>query len=306
MHWFYIAIVAPFLWAATNHIDKYLLSKYVRGGGIGSLVIFSCLFSTVVLPVIAVIAPSVLQVSKLNIVFLIILGVINTLAVLLYLYALHEERASIVIPFFQLIPVFGFLFGYVMLGEVINLFEGIAAALIIFGAILLTIEFNGEKVQIRTKVVTYMTISAVLFALHGVLFKFVALEESFSLSIFWEYVGLLVTGIFFLFFIKPYRNEFLSLIGRNGFAVISLNFINESLVLIGNLVTAFAFTVAPVVLVLSVAGFQPLFVILIELIIILFMPKYFNYKEKISVMYFYRFLAILIILYGGYLLNIEI
>lgn len=40
MTWFFIALIGPALWSMGNHIDKYLLQKYLRGGGIGALIIF--------------------------------------------------------------------------------------------------------------------------------------------------------------------------------------------------------------------------------------------------------------------------
>lgn len=37
MNWFLIALIPPTVWAATHHFDKYLLSKYFKGGGVGAL-----------------------------------------------------------------------------------------------------------------------------------------------------------------------------------------------------------------------------------------------------------------------------
>ena len=34
MNWFLIALLPPALWSVTNHFDKYLLSKFFKGGGV--------------------------------------------------------------------------------------------------------------------------------------------------------------------------------------------------------------------------------------------------------------------------------
>lgn len=66
MNWFFIALFAPALWSITNHIDKYLITKYFRGGGTGSLLIFSALIGFAVLPFILVIHPQVFDIQTLN------------------------------------------------------------------------------------------------------------------------------------------------------------------------------------------------------------------------------------------------
>ena len=52
MNWLFIALLPPILYAFTNHLDKFLLSKYFKGGHVGTLVLFSSLFCVFALPVI--------------------------------------------------------------------------------------------------------------------------------------------------------------------------------------------------------------------------------------------------------------
>lgn len=302
-----IASLAPFFWAVTNHIDKYLLSKYTKGGSVGSLVIFSCFVSVIILPIIIIINPTVLlDVVLSHKLLLIVVGILNTLGVLMYLYALHSDNASAVVPFFQLVPVFGFVFGYLILNEIITRDQMLASVFIIIGATLLSIDLRKKRVKFKRRVVFFMLFSTVAFSLHAVLFKLIAIEESFILAIFWEYIGLLVTGIFFILFIKSYRDQFFNLLHENGSSIFLLNILNESLVLAGNLVTAYALTIAPVALVLSIGGFQPLFVSIIEIFIFAFFPILWIKTGDRSIWYVvYQISAILIIMYGGYLLNIS-
>ena len=303
MNWFYAALLAPLLFAIANYIDKYLLSKYIRGGGIGSLIIFSCLFSVFVIPIILLLYPTVLSVGIIDIILLVFVGILNTLGVLLYLYALNRDEASIVVPLMQITPVFGLLFSFILFRETINGGQALSAILIIFGAILLSLDFTRKKIEFKYITILYMSFSTMSFGLHGSIFKLVAVKENFILSFFWEYVGLLIVGIFFLFFVEKYRNEFFELLRNNPRQIFFLNITNESIVFIGNAITAYSFTVAPVSLVLAVSGYQPLFILIIGVTLTLFFPNIV--KEDIKIHHLsYKFVAILLIISGGYLLNI--
>ncbi len=52
MNWILIASIAPILWAITNYIDKHLISKYLKGEGIGALMIFSSAIGIILIPII--------------------------------------------------------------------------------------------------------------------------------------------------------------------------------------------------------------------------------------------------------------
>src|ERR1035437_9572169 len=99
MSWFFIALIGPILYAIANHTDKYLISKYLKGGQVGSLVIFSAIFSVIALPIIIFIHPVVFGVSLVQGLVLAVNGMLVVVAVLLYFYALHKDEASYVVPF---------------------------------------------------------------------------------------------------------------------------------------------------------------------------------------------------------------
>src|ERR1035437_7394638 len=131
MSWFFIALIGPILYAVANHTDKYLISKYLKGGAVGSLIIFSAIFSIVALPIVILIHPAVFSVSLLQGIVLALNGMLVVVAVLFYFYALHKDEASYVVPFYQTIPIFTFILGYLILGETITRVQGIASIIII-------------------------------------------------------------------------------------------------------------------------------------------------------------------------------
>lgn len=282
MTWFLIALIGPILWAIVNHIDKYLLSSRFEGSNIGALMIFSTLqCGFIVLPILFIVNHQIFSVPIGDIFLLIIIGVLSIFAIMPYMYALDEEEASVVIPLFQLIPIWGYFFSFIMLGESLNWLQILGCAFIIFGSAVITLEEDiDEKIVFKKKVIWLMLLSTILFAFYETLFKFVATDYGFVLSSFWEYVGVLIMGIIFYLFVKNYRESFISLLKTQGSKIISLNIGSESLTIIGNIATNFALMIAPVALVLTVSGVQPLFVFIIGVILTFFFPKI--YSEKLS------------------------
>src|SRR5437868_1494847 len=105
MNWFLFALVGPILWAATNHIDKFLLSKYIKGQTTGALMLFTGFFSIISLPVAFYFSQNIFQISFRDILLIIGSGILYLLGIIPYLYALNKDEASIVIPMFQTVPI---------------------------------------------------------------------------------------------------------------------------------------------------------------------------------------------------------
>lgn len=302
MTWFFIALIGPILYAVTNHIDKVLLEKYFKEGGVGTLLIFSALLSGLALPVLFFLDPTVFSVSAMHIAILALVGALNVLVLFFYLEALKDEEASVAVVFYQLVPVFGYLLGYAILGETLSLFQLIAMGIIIFGAAIVSFEIDAEnKFRVRSKTVFLMTAAALMWGLESVIFKAVALEEQVIRSLFWEHLMLMLIGIGIFLTLRTYRQHFLDAVRRNSAGILSLNVANESLYMLGNMAFSFAYLLAPVALVLLTQSYQPLFVLLIGIFLTLFFPKIG--VEKIQAKHLWqKGLAIAITGLGTYLL----
>ncbi|MFZ2150020.1 MAG: DMT family transporter [Minisyncoccia bacterium] len=302
-NWFLIALIAPLLWSIVNHLDKYLLSKYLKSRGVGALFIFSALSSVLVLPFLVYFYHSTLfDISSLDLWTLLFVGFLSAGALYFYLEGMNEEEASIVVPLFQLVPVFGYFLSYFILGESLNTSQLFASLLIMFGIIALTIEIDADNnVSLKTKVLVLITISSFLFALHDTLFKKVALVESFWIAVFWQYVSLCIVGVFIFIFVKKFRNDFTEMFSHSGIKIFSLNVAGEVLYIIGNLANNFATLLAPVAVVLVVSSYQPLFVFIIGIFLTVFLPNISI--EKISRKHLvHKLVSILIIVIGSYFL----
>ncbi len=275
MNWFLIALISPLAHSIANHFDKYLLSKHIKGGTVGALIVFTCLFSFFALPILLLIHPQILSsVGFTDSIILIVNGIFVSFAVALYLFALNLDEASYVAPFFQFCPVFGFILGYLFLGEVLASNQLFAALFIILGSLLLSIEFSKSKRRFKGKMITLMIGSSFFYALNAVIFKSIAIDQGFINSLFWDMAGKFLFGAFLFVAIKKYRQQFLNLVRLSGTKIFIYNIFSEIIEFVGQAAIILAVLYAPVALVESVSGVQPMFVLIIGILITLYFPKY--------------------------------
>ncbi len=105
-NWFLIALIAPVLWSIVNHLDKYMLSKYLKDKGVGALLIFSAVSSIIILPFIGYIFRSeIFQISGGDLITLVFIGFLSAGAFYFYLSSMEKEEASVV--------DFGRIFNYI-------------------------------------------------------------------------------------------------------------------------------------------------------------------------------------------------
>ncbi len=298
MNWFFIALLSTICFSTITHIDKYIINHYLSERGIGSLVLFSAFFPIFILPIISIFEKRIWILPFENIVFLILVGILSFIAVFFYFKALVYVDASTVVPFFQLIPIFGFILGFLFLKETIPLKSIIGGLIIITGVITLSFEkkYNGP-ITFKKKIFLLMIGSSFVYALYETLFKVITIKETFWVSLFWQNIGLLISGIFIYFFVATYRNDFHKLLKSNRFNFFSLNLINEVLNTAAVGLLQYASLLVPLVLVLLVNSLQPVFVFLIGVVLTIFLPK-ITAEDITSRMLTQKSIAILIVLTG--------
>jgi drug/metabolite transporter (DMT)-like permease len=273
MSWFFIALCAPVLLACANHNDKFLLSRYLKKKSIGSIVIFSSLFSGVAVPIVLFIQPDVYDVSLVQGSAVVATGMLSVFAAVCYLYALDLDEASFVTPFYQTVPIFAYFLGYFILGETITLAQGLASFVIIVGALALSFEFGPRGMRFKRNVVALMLAASFLSAINGVILKLIAVDKGFWVSLFWGFAGQVMAGLTLLVCVSSYRRDFLGLFKQQKVAVVGLIALSRVLFSVSEAVTLYATLLAPVALVLLVNSFQPLFVFTFGIVLTLFLPR---------------------------------
>ena len=99
--WLLFAFSGPVLWAASTHIDKFLVDRYFRDSDTAVLMIFTALIGVVMLPFIALFAPQTFSQDAVSILVMTLSGLLYMGAMLFYLRAIQSEEASVIAPLFQ-------------------------------------------------------------------------------------------------------------------------------------------------------------------------------------------------------------
>lgn len=274
MTWFSIALAAPFLWALVNVFDQYLVTKYSTGEhGSGGLVLFSSLIGLVVALVIGIATNGVFEIPISDKLLLLLTGGISIAWIVLYLFTLEIEDVSAVVPWFSTVPVFGYVFGYLFLGETLSSKQLIGSIIVLVGVFLLSIDFSGQKKKFKWKPALYMIMACLLVSICGVIFKYVTIGNNYWVSSFWEYAGLGLFGVLIYLFVPKFRREFMFMNQQGGIKIFSLNALSETLTIVGNLLMFYAILLAPVTLVYLVGSFQPAIVLFITLVATKYFPN---------------------------------
>lgn len=280
MYWILLAFVSPILLSLTSHLDKYLFDKHFSSGGVGGLTIFSSFVCVLTLPIAWFFSSkSILEMSLLQVTILIVMGVLSTLAMLSYLLALEDEEATVVVPFFQTIPIFSLILGYVFLGETITKLQMVGMLIIIAGSIVLSLELDEvNHFRFKTKAVLLTLMSAFLFTFNGIIFKKITPENYFWNSIFWENIGIILGGFFLFFISTECKKSFQWIMGKNKKTALALNISRGLISLVGNISIEYALLLAPVALVLLADSYEPIFVLIWIIIFNFVFPKIFREK----------------------------
>lgn len=301
MSWLIVGIIPPFLWAVVNHIDKYLLSKAHHKSSVNVLMVYSTLFSLVVLPILAIFTWQDLFLSWEQVVTQIIGGILLTLSIYFYLVALSKGETSVVMPLALLVPVFGFIFSFFVLGEMLTIKQFLACLLIVGGALILSLEFEEEmKMKLKYNILGFMVLVAIFQAAQEILFKYVSIENSFVASFFWIHVGVTLCGLVLVVVWRDLSSQFVYSIKQNGGKMFSVNIVSEGVSVLAYMVRDYATLLAPIAIIMTLGGYQPLFVFALGTFLTIVAPQFV--KEKIKPLHLLHKGTAIAIIFAGTLL----
>ncbi len=273
MLWLLFAFCGPVSWAASTHIDKYLVDKYFRDSDTAVLIVFTALIGLIALPVIWFFDPGVLSLSAPAIGAMTLSGILYMGAMLFYLRAIQSEEASVVAPLFQLSVLFTLLLAFVTLRETMTPLQLAGIGLIIAGVLTLSLRGRSFVRRFKTRLFALMAAATFILSLSSVAFKYFAVEEtSFWGTTFWTFVGEALFGLGILA-IPALRRQFVALFRKSPGAVTGINAANELINLGGGLGVRFASLLAPVALVSAVSSTTTLFVFGFGVLLTVFFPR---------------------------------
>ena len=270
--WLFFAFSGPILWAASTHIDKYLVEKYFKNSDTAVLMVFTACIGLLMLPFILIFQKGVFSIPFLSILVMMASGMLYMGAMLFYLKAIQSSEASIIAPLFQTTIIFTFILGYFILGETLTWTNAIGAVLIVIGALTLSFDTSFSFGKFRFKTIFLMLVCTFILAFSSIIFKYFAIQEQFWTTAFWTYVGEALFGVGILL-VPKYWAQFTTLLRTNTKALLAINGMNELINLGGGLGVRFASLFVPVVIVSAIASTSTLFVFIFGIILTIFLPN---------------------------------
>jgi drug/metabolite transporter (DMT)-like permease len=261
------------LWAISVHLDKYLVERFFKESNVAVLLVFTALVGVLLLPFIWYYEPNVTSPSAGSIALIILAGIFYMTAMLLYLQALQSEEASVVAPFFQAGPLFGYVLAYFVLGETLSPRQMAGGVLIILGALIVSIRFGQSMKMFKARLALLMLACGFIMALSGLIFKVFAIRVEFWTTTFWMFVGEGLFGVALLM-IPSHRRQFIALVRANTAALLSINASNELINLGGGLGNRYALLFAPLSIVQAIGSTTTLFVFAFGVVLSVFFPGF--------------------------------
>jgi len=280
--WVVFAFSGPVLWAVSVHLDKYLVERFFKESNVAVLLLFTAFVGLLLLPFIWYFEPSVTTPGAGSIALIVLSGILYMGALLLYLRALQGEEASVVAPYFQAGPLFGYVLAYLVLGETLSGRQLVGGALIVTGAMAVSIRLapspsspacgGGERRGFKGRLAALMLTCGFAMALSGLIFKIFAIEAAFWTTTFWMFVGEAIFGSALLL-VPSYRRQFAAMLRRNTVALLSINGSNELINLGGGLGNRYALMFAPLSIVQAIGSTTTLFVFAFGIVLSVLWPS---------------------------------
>ena len=182
MDWIFFSLLAPFFWATSNFVDKYILGKQTKGifdflffSTVGSWLLFLILFIFVGIPELT--AYSWVPIFA---------GVILIYSYGFYGTALKGGDTSTLVLLFELIPVLTVIFAFIFLGQTLSSSELIGFVVVLLGATVVSFE-KGRSVFVRGR--GMILVAIVLWAVMTLF-----IDYGLTKMFFWDFILLDTLG----------------------------------------------------------------------------------------------------------------
>ncbi len=297
MTWFYLALLAPFLYAIVNLIDDNLLRNVYRSPHVGTII--SGLFGG--LPLLSLFFLDAEPISLRYQILSLIVGVLITAYLYFYFLALDRESPSIVVALLGVSPVIIGAFAFLVQGERLQASEIVGLGLVLAASTGLALGGGKEKTHF-SKSLTPILFGALSICAYSLIAKDVYDHVPFYTAYMWVSAGMMIGGLYFLLvlFHSPSRYRLTEL--RKSFRKFFLLFlVTELLGIAAEFTTNLAISKGSVTIISALEGIQPIYVLLISLALFPFHAHLFReaseggLKVKISLM--------LVIIVGLYLVT---
>ncbi len=273
-------LIPWFLFAVSNFIDKYLLSKHwTWNNNIWTIILTSALINLLILPVLFIFSEwnSVILIDRFVLIFS---GILYIVWLLPYLYALRSKDASFVTLYFQFIPLLNFIAWFFIFDEYPTVIQWIGISLSFLSILIISID-KKAKYKFSLKILLLMFSTSLCFSFVWVLFKFMNVwDYSFWGTTTWEYLWAWIVAVILLL-ISSVRRPLINIYKKSWISYFSINVFNELIYVIWMKIWQYA----QIIWLIGVATLvsnssQLVFSFILWIILSLLLPKIF--KENIS------------------------
>jgi uncharacterized membrane protein len=259
-----LGAAAAFFWSLTNIIDKYLTKRHAGDGNVWGILILSCFFPAILLPISLFFAESI-RTDVLSVSILLGSGTLMVAWIYFYLKALTEEDTSVVMTLLVLAPFFSLVWSSLLLGETLTTIQLTGGAIIVLGSLI--VSYTKSSNSFNIKLIYYAVSASVVMGLMHTLFKYSTETDIFWQSLFWRSTGMVITGILLCLLFSAIWIKFYNFVKHYLKDGLTINSTNESLTLVGDTLFGFAVLLAPLALIQTTEAYQPIFIILISFIL---------------------------------------
>ncbi|MAG60441.1 hypothetical protein CL619_01515 [archaeon] len=291
MEWIFLALLAPFFWAIVVLLDDNLLRYIYKNpffgaiisGLFASLPLFALFFFPITIPSITIIS------------FSIAAGILIIGSYTFYFHTLQERGPSITVALWSMSPALIAILALIFLGEKLSGLNWLGF-LLIFSASLIFSITNIKKFTIH-KSFWLMLGATSCAAFAAVLSKYIYLQVNFWTGFVLVSLGMFIAAIILMLYPSKGR-KFIPYIKKNVHHAPIFVF-SELLNVAAIFVSHLAISRGPVSLVKVIGGVQPVYILLISLVLFPFFPRYFRKSEKLPL----KSLLLFMILLGLWLMS---
>lgn len=293
--WIVLPLVASFLWAFVNVIDKFVISRWVKEPVVATVMIGVASLLTVVG---LFFFQSISSLAPFHLLLAILGGSAYVVMNYLYFSAIQQGEVSRLIPLFYLAPLFILLIApFFIPGEIFDWLTYVGIFLLIGGTIFIN-KHPGKLFVLNKPFWLMLGACLCLVFLQLVTKHLLGFYDYWSVFTFVR-VGFVVSIIPLVF---VHRKEIIQEIERTRMKALSVLTLNSFLDIFAILIFTYALAVGSVTLTNALASVQPLFVLAITVIVSVWYPRVL--KEDVGKKVVgYKAIAIAAIIVGSILVT---
>lgn len=263
LHWFFFALISPFLWAFSNILDSAIRRKFIRND-----YTMTWLLTMLRLPIVVIlVAIYGFEFPGWAGGWMLLAGMLWTVVFVPYLRALEFEETSRVALFLESIPIFTLILGYLVLDESLSVQQVLAFVLILLGGGLAAIKSSKNKWHF-SRAFWLIMFACFFWATSDVLFKLFSYDFSSFISAFTMFLaGSFLTGVLALIFAPIRRRIFAFEIRSIPLRGWLLECASLLVGVAGSCSFAYALTIGKIALTSVLIQTQPFFVFILTLVL---------------------------------------